>query len=155
MLIVGSKNDEGHLIHVISGPETEFYMDIHGSQVMDITPLLLAMNGTPRICLSMTRCKSEVATSQIMTGSEIQHLNSFVKSDTPAASPATPTTGSSKIDELLKQPAPAAKKTTTGKCSYCGKDNSELLAVPGFSICTACAQIELGRRAPIVLPLGV
>lgn len=121
MLLIGGKTEAGHVLHLIVGPESEFHMDVHGSQLLDITPLLIAMNGSSKIFVSLTRCKSEANTSQLMDVSSIPHLNSFAKtgvvgatsnisntSDTSNASNASDTSpvGFPDIADFLEQPAP-------------------------------------------------
>ena len=143
MIVVGGKNQIGHVLHVIVGPESEFYMDVHGAKVLELTPLLMAMNGAERIFLSFTRCRSEQLTTQLMNASQVPHLNSFGTS-TPAtdkdAAAETPS-GDNAVAPKTAKPKP--------KCSYCSGDNMPLLPIPGFKICAECAQIELGRMKKI------
>lgn len=137
MLVVGGKNPLGHVVHMIVGPETEFQTDIHGATVVDVTPLLMAMNGAERIFLSYTRCRSEFQTAQIMNSSEVPHLNSFVTSQNNAENKGANVPAAAPTGEQVK-------KTT--RCSYCNSTSASLLPIPGFKICTECAQIELGRK---------
>jgi hypothetical protein len=154
MLMIGGKTDKGHTIHLIVGPESEFYMDIHGTQSIDITQLLMAMNGTRKVVLELTRCKSEVQTAQQMTASDIPHLNSFVPSrpvkhtdgpdlDTILGTPIdAPVSSSTPVQKPIKV---RATKPIVGRCSYCGTVDSPLVDVPNFRICRSCIQIELGK----------
>ena len=159
MLMIGGKTDQGHTIHLIVGPESDFYMDVHGTQVMDITPLLLAMNGTS-VLLALTRCKSETQTAQQMTNSEIPHLNSFAKPVQPQGVVKDMSTGPD-LDTIMCKTAPpvqlpqkppkvpvktAVAKSSKGRCNYCGTPDSVLMDIPNFKICKACIQIELGRK---------
>jgi len=153
MLLAGGKNDTGHILHVIVGSESEFYMDIHGAVVIDITPLLVSMNGSPHISLSLTRCKNEVITSKLMDAADIQHLNSFTPAvvkkeagpDLAKILSSTSVSGASKAETCHPKEKPATPKKNTGRCSYCGK-SVPLMDIPGFKICNECVQIELGRR---------
>ncbi len=134
MLVLGGHNAVGSLLRVVVGPETDLHQDIHGAKILDITPILSAMSGENKVYLSLTRCRSEQITAQIMSGAQIPYLNSFTGNDKPG----TP------------QVAVAAKedKTVTAavtQCTYCGNEAS-LLPIDGFKICNSCAVIELGRR---------
>ena len=137
MLVLGSKSREGHVLRLIVGPETDLYLDVHGAGTLDLTPVLFAMNGATKVMLSLTRCKSETSTSRCMQATAVPHLNSFEETAEP------------------EQPGRAARETpdpeailpavVTGRCSFCGKPDIELLRVPGVKVCPVCAQIELNR----------
>ena len=142
MLVLGGKSKDGHILHMIVGPESEFHMDVHGVSFMDITPLLLAMNGTGQVQLSFTRCKSELVTSKCMQATGIPHLNSFQVAEEPEAEQKP----GRKQKKVEKDPGAITPSIQVGRCSYCGVADQELLRIPGVKICGPCAQIELGRR---------
>ena len=136
MLVLGGKGSEGHVLHLIVGPESDFHLDVHGVGVLDITPLLLAMNGTARVQLQLTRCKSEIVTSKCMQATGVPHLNSFEITEEPEAKP-----GRAK----RRDPGAIVPAGSVGRCSYCGVQDVELLPIPGIKICGACAHLELSR----------
>ena len=134
MLVLGSRNPLGNILHVVVGPESELHQDLHGAKILDITPVLAQMDGMSHVYLSLTRCRGEMMTAQILTGSKITHLNSFVKpTDVPTADA-----------NATAQPSVVG---TREKCQYCGK-LADLLPIDGFKVCPDCAAIELGRRLP-------
>ena len=137
MLVLGGHNQLGNVLHVIMGPESELHQDIHGAQILDITQLLAMMSGTDKVYLSLTRCRSEQVTAQIMSGSGVPYINSFTGTGTPG----TPKVVTPQPRQDSQDPTVAPKQ----KCSYCSAE-AELLPVDGFSICGSCAAIELGRR---------
>ena len=146
MLVLGGKSKEGHTLHLIVGPESEFHMDVHGASFLDITPLLAAMNGSERVQLSFTRCKSELITSKCMQVTGIPHLNSFQVAEEP---PETSSRAGRRSKKAEKDPGAILPAILMGRCSYCGLPDQELLKIPDIKICSSCAQIELGRKREI------
>lgn len=142
MLALVGKNPMGNVLHVITGPESEFFIDVHGAKILDITELLNLMDQEERVFLSITRCKSENATEGALKMSKAPYLSSFGagKCDNPDCPDCNPKTG----EKQSKAKAPK-KSTKKGRCNYCHTDKV-LLPLPGFSICTSCAQIELGLK---------
>ncbi len=154
MLALRGKSQVGNMLHIVVGPETELFSDIHGAAVLDITPLLMEMDGNAHVFLTLTHCRTEQITTQRMVGAGIPHLSSFAQTPpegeagTAASSEAfvgventpTPQKGQQKPGKTI----PGTKKTVPGKCEYC-TEQLELLPIPGFHICKVCAQIELGR----------
>jgi hypothetical protein len=149
MLALRGKSQVGNMLHVTVGPESDLFCDIHGAAVLDVTPLLMEMNGSQHVYLTLTRCRSEQTTSRSMVGAGITHLSSFGTTEEGAAAaaaagpgvftpPGTEQTGAAPKKE---EDAP---KTKAGPCEYCSQP-SQLLPIPGFHICKVCAQIELGR----------
>ncbi len=130
MLVLGGHNALGNVLHVVMGPESDLHQDIHGAKILDVTPLLAAMNGAEKIFLSLTRCRSEQITSQVMTAARVPFMNSFTGTNSAVPAPAEP------------QPA---TETAGQKCQYCHRD-AQLLPIDGFQVCSSCAAIELGRR---------
>ena len=153
MLLVGSKKDGCVTIHAVIGPETEFFMDLNGAMVADLTPILAGIKGTEKVSLSVTRCKNEETTAKIMLATDIP----FLGSDQEAKSSGDPVvdqieaalTSLEKASKAAPKQHKAASKEppkTIGRCSYCGKPDVELMPILGFKICAACVQIELGRN---------
>jgi len=126
MLVLPGQNPAGNILHVIIGPETELFSDIHGAALLDITDVLAHMEQGRETYLSVTRTKSEAVTAQQMRSSGIVHKNSFGKQEKPADNPNT------------------SSVTNVGKCEFCNRD-AELMSIPKIKICHPCAQIELGR----------
>lgn len=136
MLVLGSNNSMGNVVHVVVGPESELHQDVHGATIADITPILSAMDNSKRVYLSLTRCRSEQITVQVMKAANMGHLSTFSPGQKPgeiSSSEDTETSG--------KQDAPVQRE----KCQYCLAE-TELLPIPNYRICTACATIELNRK---------
>lgn len=145
MLVAQGSNPLGNVLHVICGPVTEAFQDIHGAAVMDITPLLMNLEQERPVFLSLTRCKNEQATSKMIQGTEIPVSSSF--GNNKAVSKVTATGVADPQEFNMSSGAGGKKKKTkkkTGKCSYCGVQ-TDLLGIPGVRICVPCAQIELGK----------
>ena len=146
MLALCGKNPSGNVLHLVVGPETELFTDIHGAKILDITPVLRQMNFDRRVFISMTRCRSEASSAALMRSSGIEFLSSFYEVAEGEGQPANASVNTSDAANASAVPnaAPTPKPMTpTIECDYC-RIKKQLLNVPGFKICTECAQIELG-----------
>ena len=143
MLILGGKSAVGHILHVVTGPESDLHMDLNGSCVLDITQVLMGMNGADRVLLSLTRCKSEGSTVKTLAGASVPHISSFEEHKiVEERNPLDPKPGRARDGEIL----PAL---VVGRCNFCGVSDVELMRITGIKICGKCAQIELGRKREI------
>lgn len=138
MIMLGGHNPMGNVIHLIVGPETEMFMDIHGSMIIPVAELLNTFDKNETVFVSFTRCKSEMATQMMLKNAGIMHMASFSLVGQNIVEPGAQT------ESKAKQESPKAEsKKSVERCKYC-KRETELLPIPGFKICTVCAQIELG-----------
>jgi hypothetical protein len=152
MLAVRGINPAGNVLHVICGPETDLFMDIHGAKILDVTPLLQEMEQSQPVFLMITRCKNEQMTTRQLDGVGAKFLNSFNPADLGMcpdceATGAGTNKGPAKGKPEAKKPNSESAGTiqlSRGKCSYCAQDRI-LLPIPQFKICPTCAQIEIGR----------
>ena len=133
MILVPGHNEAGNVLHIILGPESELYSDLHGAQVVDITPALSAFVADEPVYLSITRTKSERETIRLMADAGVL-------------------VGSTALHKRDGEPeAPKSKATSkhnkkgSDTCSYC-KQTVPLVDIPMFKICKECAQIELGLQ---------
>jgi hypothetical protein len=140
MLVIPGHNPMGNVIHMILGPESEMFSDIHGATILDVTPILSCMNMEEKVYLHLTRCRSEQQTEAVLKASNIAFFNTF--------------SGWNNAPENLKQIIEKDKpqeivakiaKAKVDRCHYCNRETT-LLPVPGFKICVVCAQIELGQK---------
>jgi len=143
MITLRGQNPMGNVLHVILGPETDLFTDIHGAAVMDITPMLMAMNHDQPVFLSVTRCRSEQHTEQLMGAAGIQERKSSFggqqcECNQDAALPTAKTDKGGKPEGMVVT-------LKNGKCQFCG-NNLPLLPIEGFKVCALCAQIEIGRK---------
>ena len=125
MLLIPGHNPAGNVLHVIIGPESELYCDLHGMQVADITEMLSLFNANEPVHLQLTRTSSERVTAAgliAMGGADI------IKTTAPG-----------------KQGTEKAPRKSAA-CSYCGQ-NVPLVPVTGVRVCEQCLQIELGLKA--------
>jgi len=140
MIIIAGHNQFGNVLHLIAGPETEFFMDIHGAKITEVTAALQAFNADERVFMSFTRCKNENVTRHSLDASGITYQSSFSEAAAEESEPGQPESTSA----MPEQPQPQQAKPGSGhKCTYCG-NMKVLMAIPGFEICKECAQIELG-----------
>ena len=130
MLVVAGQNPAGNIVHLLAGPETELFMDIHGSSIVDITDILAELDHDKSVFISLTRTKSEPTTANMMRTSGIIHKNSFALNK-----PGSESEGKDKEE---------VSAVKTGKCQFCDRE-TELVSVPKYSVCPVCVQIELGR----------
>ena len=124
-------------LHVIVGPETATELDVFGAQEIDITDLArmaCAANGKG-ISLVLTRSENEHETHNRLTAAGAPHMVSFEQVNGQLAH------GSS-TQGNVPSPSTAKPESPKSKCSYCGS-TTQLLDIPGFSICKECAIIEL------------
>jgi hypothetical protein len=133
MIMVTGQNPLGHVIHMIAGPETDLFQDIHGAKILDLTEVIKSLQSVDHLFISFTRCKSEPMTEAMLKAANIPYTSSFTGISEVTQVGTTPKKEGSKI---VQEP-----KT---KCQYCHRE-TELLPVPGFKICAVCAQIELGQ----------
>ena len=133
MILVPGKNPAGNVLHVVIGPESELYTDLHGAQVVDITNILEQCDRNQPVLLQVTRTLSETRTLVGLMASGVTaaatHLGELIR---PA------------INEQSKQKT-ATPASATGVCGYCNQ-RSPLLPIKSVHICEQCAQIELGLR---------
>ena len=137
MIVVLGHNALGHVLHVIVGPESEFFMDIHGAKIIDISNVLQTINNDARVFLSITRTKNEPHCLASLTASGITAYSSF--GDQPPRIMLAP--GGKQPSEAPASAPSAAAPTdsaTCGNCTYCGKAQ-HLLPISGFKICHGCA----------------
>jgi len=134
MIMILGHNPMGNVIHMIAGPETELFQEIHGAKIMDLTETIKTVPSSEHLFISFSRCKSEPMTEAMLRAGNVPYTSSF--------------TG---ISEALQVGVEAKKsegskviKEHRSKCQYCGRE-TDLLPVPGFKICSVCTQIELGQ----------
>jgi hypothetical protein len=134
------------MLHLVVGPETELFGDIHGAAVLDVTSLLMEMDGARHVFLTLTQCRSERVTTRNMQSAGIPHISSFGSEPegAPAGNVGPETLNKTPQQDTAETGKQAAATTQKGHCEYC-KQDMQLLPVPGFHICKVCAQIELGR----------
>lgn len=60
MIILGAKSEGGNAIHLITGPESDLFMDIHGAMSVDIDAMVRAIGTDRPLSLMVTRCRSEL-----------------------------------------------------------------------------------------------
>jgi hypothetical protein len=162
MLIIGGHNPAGNILHVIVGPETELFTDIHGAKVLDITQILSNMKGDERVFLSLTRCKSEAFTAASLQATNVQYMNSFtgqqvcdqpshhvVAGQSQGEPPVAPKPSAQNKQANPQVPQQPVLGLTVmmerGRCQYCGTSDKALMPLQGIRICSDCMAIELGR----------
>lgn len=156
MILLYGKNPVGNVIHAMVGPESELWMDMHGSLTVDITALLQACSDGIPVLLNLTRCGAEAKLSaglqEAMKFGKYPFLpgtSVFVSTEpgsVAASGPANaghePARPARKQDEA---PAEGGRSVVIqrGTCGRCNDHKAEL--VPGMSppICFSCAKIDL------------
>lgn len=136
MILIHGHNPMGNVLHMLVGPETEMFQDIHGAKIMDITEVIKNSVQAESTYISLTRCKSEALTEAMLKASNVPYRSSFT-----GISEGNATVGSKPVEAQVES---KAKETCKEKCTYCKRETT-LLPIPGFKICTVCAQIELGQ----------
>jgi len=159
MLIMRGANPAGNVLHVIFGPETELFTDVHGAKVCDISSILVKMDSNQPVFLSLTRCKSEAFTAATLKGTGADFVNSF-SGAAVCAEPKDPVLAG-KETHGCAVPSPKDQTATgyvqdgpvssinvempRGRCTYCGSPDVPLVPIQNMAICLGCTQIELGR----------
>lgn len=155
MLAIPGKNPMGNVLHLVIGPESELVMDMQGSAVMDITPVINKFDAAHPVFVSLSRSRNEITTSNALKQAGVSHLGFMA---TPAPDGCSGDCEHCNVDhgssggtyavggnfKQGKKPGKSEVKNET--CAYCKKPG-QLLPVPGFKICVSCAQIELGLNA--------
>ena len=134
MLLAKSRIPQiGEVIHVVIGKETQVAMSLMGSVTIPWEAIRDEFEVTGNTVLMMTTCDSEKSLAKEMRENKAH----FILVGMPSFN-NTP----KEINPLEKN-----KLYTAGRCDYCKRD-TELVPIPGFSICAVCAQIELGKDKP-------
>lgn len=166
MLVIPGKNPMGNVVHLVVGPETELVMDMQGAAIMDISKVLNKFDASKPVYVSVTRTRNETMTSDGLKKAMVPHMGTLsvvegqhcdgdcdnCKSDDEKdAGDAWKDTTGIKANASIPTPTPTPpvrkpegkSKAVIAVCAYCKKPGP-LLDIPGFKICLACAQIELG-----------
>jgi len=134
MILVPGRNPAGNVLHIILGPESDLYADLHGAQVCDISEILRIFEPDVPVFLSVTRTKSEQTTVAGLAGAGV-----------PVAIAGKPQTVGSGVPSQAggqQQPQP---QQTVDTCVYCGQEQPLVQDAP-VKICAQCLQIELGLK---------
>jgi hypothetical protein len=143
MILLAGKNQMGNVLHVIQGPESAFWNELHGSAAVDITPVLSKMDDQRPVYLHLSTCESEQDTSM--------HLHALMQAG--AAYPFAPPSATFVPKTLIDDPDVQAPKTkpksnkakpdVINVCTRCL--NPEAKLVPGLTphICYSCVAIDL------------
>jgi len=176
MLGLAGHNPMGNVLHIIAGPETDVFTDIHGAKILDITDILAVMNPKDRVYISLTRCKSEADTEIALAEAGTKYRSSFnngenAKKDAedaeaehdillaalkrmaptglPEPTPEMKADVKKMLDKMIgKKKSTVKRRAKPAAVAKCSfcKRETELLGVPGFKICKVCAQIEIGKN---------
>jgi len=130
MILVGSQNKFGNILHLIIGPETELMMDIHGSIVMDITSFIQTIPKDAKVLVNVSRCRTELLTSSMLNASGIPHICTSMNVV--------------QADGDQQQPQTTKSEVKGGVCKLCG--NPAQLPIQGLQLCEMCIRIELGLK---------
>ena len=155
MILVTGTNPAANVLHVVLGPETDFWMQLHGSAAVDLSPLLSKMAQDKPVLLHLTRCPSEhemamrlqavhnagalypyvppivVATPKSVSDQQQQQ-------DAPTLGAPFPTQGSGPQAQAVRSVC------RRGRCARCGQTGVELMPKVKESICFSCAALDLG-----------
>ena len=162
MLVIPGKNPMGNVVHLVVGLETELVMDMQGAAIMDISKVLNKFDASKPVYVSVTRTRNETMTSDGLKKALVPHMGtlSTVEDSTcdgdcdhcesadkeKYAGEAWKNALNSSIKDTAGKPSGKAKPVAdvaVAVCAYC-KRPGPIPPIPGFKICTACAQIELG-----------
>ena len=142
MIVLTGSNQFGNIIHLIVGPESETYMDLHGSVCTLLTPFLEQLDLKRPTMIHLTKCSSESDLSQtiahlLRNGMRYPFLPpspGFIKTEDPPKDISAQPAGEPVSEEF---------KPVSGKCHYCGNVTTLIPKMtPG--ICFSCAKINLG-----------
>lgn len=160
MIILAGKNPAANILHVLAGPETDFWTQLHGAAAVDLTPVLNQMDPSQPIFLHLTRCQSEHdmaarINAQIQMNGEYPFVPpTFVftpKTAQDAGQVPSPQTTQQPMYPMASAPAapdvPGVVKPTKvpvrGKCQRCLNTNVELVPKLMPGICYSCVRIDL------------
>ena len=150
MILLAGKNPMGNVLHVIQGPETRFWHQIHGSAAVDITPILRQMDDQLPVFIHLSECESEADTgarlsSMIQAGVQYPFApptTVFLTGGENAQADAVPAGGVA-AEAVGTKTGKRTVTVRTGKCSRCINESVDL--VPGLDppICMNCVKIDL------------
>jgi hypothetical protein len=140
MIVMIGKNSMGNVLHVIQGPETTFWNEMHGSAAVDITQALNKMDSEKPVYLHISSCMSEHITAS--------HIQALIRGGerypfappTPIFMPATVLDAPTAEAHAVKP----VKKQRAAKCSRCGNVDVKLVPELHPPVCYSCIKIDLG-----------
>ena len=150
MILLGGKHAIGNILRVIVGPESEFWLDVHGAAVTDISELIRQFDPAQPSYISISRCRCEQDLQM-----DMQHAGDTMGIDLGALPQAGKPTA--KLPPPITQPAAKPAPKSLAACSRCGQP-SELVPKLEPPICYNCVKIDLylakkhGNIPPIVQP---
>jgi hypothetical protein len=167
MIIVGGTNQHGNILHIVLGPESSFWMGLHGAVLSNITQLLNAMDSSQPVFLHVSRCESESQMAELISAhaaAGVQYpfqvpTNVFIptkpqsNASSTSATPPTvkPAATPAKQAVPLATPAPNTVVIQKGKCARCGSPRKELVPKVDPTICYDCLHLDMmlaaSRRA--------
>ena len=150
MIVLSGRNAVGNVVHLIAGPETEFWMDVHGAAITNISDMLKTLDLSVPTFLSYSKCRDESALLADIKGATEAGVN--YPFEPPAA-----LLMSNKDEVVVKHKdtgapmavksgghAPVAKAVKRSvKCSRCGDDNTEIVPKLCPPICYNCVKIDM------------
>jgi hypothetical protein len=157
MIVLGGSNSQANMLHVVLGPESTFWMGLHGAMLSNITPVLNAMDPALPVYIHVSRCESETQMSEVLAAQAALnnpypfHVlpNVFIpknaSSKTPAQPHVKPAADPTKTPaQPQSQPQPANVVTLQkGKCVRCGGQRKELVPKVDPAICYDCLHLDL------------
>lgn len=142
MLIVTGTNQHGNVLHLIMGPESDHWIDLHGAILTNITDVLNGLDSALPVFIHITRCRSEeYMAAEIEERSDIGETYPFrvplhVFSQTkPAIAPPA---------DSAEDAEPKATEPTKliGICDSCGDAKSELVPKLYPAVCYRCIRLD-------------
>ena len=137
MIVLGEKNGNVNILHIIIGDETEFQLDLSGQSVMDISEYIKVQEGEKYVIV-LNRCSSEEQVIQ-----ELNYRKSKIETkealkqylENQDEHPHTKSTSKKKID-----------KTSKLKCPECKSENSTGTVDGIVQPCAKCKEINDGLK---------
>jgi hypothetical protein len=168
MIVLGGSNAHGNLLHIVLGPESSFWMGLHGAVLSNITPVLNAMDPSLPVFVHVSRCESEAQLAEIISAQAAMNnpypfqvpTNVFVPKNlaqqklpgAPAQPQVKPAADPTKT-QTQSQPV-AVPVVPKGRCARCGGLRKELVPKVDPTICYDCLHLDLmlaaSRRSPPV-----
>ena len=141
MIVLGGANQHGNILHVILGPETEFWSELHGASVSNITQVLNGMNHEMPVFLHITKCASETElTAKITAHMAMGAPYPFPVTTTLFAQVKKTTEPTVKDAAVPTEDTPAIAKV---KCTRCGSVKNELVPKLDPPLCYDCMRLDM------------
>ena len=149
MIVLGEKQDDVNVLHVIIGPETEFQFNLAGQSVIDISEYIANYKDGDKCVIVVNKCDCEEELIQQLNFHKAKHQAMNMMSEF-----AKQMNSGTKPEEYQKQDDKNKKKIASIlPCPKCGAPNSAVIVDNVAYPCATCQKIDQGLQKGLIPPV--